>query len=169
MPAKCSSTRYASFEGGNWCLTIGLFTWWAISISWNIVFLIVAGFYLYASSRAKRKEDTRKENKREIDDEPSVRARKYKTQLKATAQTMAKNFIFVWILLGLLVFYIFSVQMGTGKLSEAVFAVGNIAVEALLVFYLVKNRDKIPARGHTEKAGRESHAEASAPTERIET
>jgi hypothetical protein len=150
-------------------LTISLFTWWAISISWNIAFLIIAGFYLYASSRAKRKEDTRKEDTREKDDEHLVRARGYKTQLKATAGSIAKNFIFVWILLGLLVFYIFSVQMGTGKLSEAVFAVGNIAVEALLVFYLVKNRDKIPARGHTEKAGRESHAEARAPTERIET
>jgi hypothetical protein len=141
-------------------LTFGLFTWWTISISWNIVFLILAGFYLYASSRAKRKEETRKENKREMDDEHSARARGHKTQLKVTVGKMAKNFIFVWILLGLLVFYIFSVQMGTGKLSEAVFAGGNIAVEALLVFYLVKNRDKIPAREHAEKAGREMHAEA---------
>jgi hypothetical protein len=100
-----------------------------------------------------------------MDDEHSVIARGYKNQLKATVGKMAKNFIFVWILLGLLVFYIFSVQMGTGKLSEAVFAVGNVAVEALLVFYLVKNRDKISARGHMEKTGRELDAEARAPTE----
>ena len=146
-------------------MTIGLFTWWAISISWNIAFLIAAGFYLYASSRAKRREDTREENKREILNEHSARARGYKTQLKATVRRAAKNFIFVWILLGLLVFYIFSVQMGTGKLSEAVFAVGNITVEALLVLYLVRNRDKIPAKKHTEKTERELHTQTPAPTE----
>jgi len=146
-------------------LTIDLFTWWAISISWSIAFLIVAGFYLYASSRPKRKEDTREESKRKTNDEHSVKARTYKTQLKATAGSIAKNFIFVWILLGLLVFYIFSVQLGTGTLPEAVFAAGNIVVEALLVFYLLKNRDKIPTEEQTEKAGRELHAEARAPTE----
>jgi hypothetical protein len=146
-------------------LTIDLFTWWAISISWSIAFLIVAGFYLYASSRAKREEDTREKSKREMDDEHSVRARGYKTQLKATARSMAKNFIFIWVLLGLLVFYIFSVQLGTGKLSEAVFAVGNIVVEALLIFYLVRNRDKMPAKEQTERSGRESHVEARAPAE----
>jgi hypothetical protein len=133
--------------------TISLFTWWEISISWNIVFLIVAGFYLYASSRAKHKEDTREESKRKMNDEHSVRAGAYKTQLKATAGSIAKNFIFVWILLGLLVFYIFSVQLGTGKLSEAVFAVGNVVVEALLVFYLIRNRDKMPAGEQKERAG----------------
>ena len=145
-------------------MTIDLFTWWALSISWSIVFLIVAGFYLYASSRPKRKEDTR-ESKRKTNDEHSVKARAYRTQLKAKAGSIAKNFIFVWILLGLLVFYIFSVQLGTGTLSEAVFAVGNIVVEALLVFYLLRNRDKIPTEEQTEKAGRELHAEARAPTE----
>ncbi|MGD0028438.1 MAG: hypothetical protein ABSC91_05815 [Candidatus Bathyarchaeia archaeon] len=134
-------------------LTIDLFVWWAISISWSIVFLTVASFYLYASSRAKRKEDTREETKRKMNDEHSVRTRAYKTQLKATARSIAKNFIFVWILLGLLVFYIFSVQLGTGTLSEAVFAVGNIVVEALLVFYLVRNRDKMPAEEQTERSG----------------
>jgi hypothetical protein len=106
-------------------LTIDLFIWWAISISWSIAFLIVAGFYLYARSKAKRKEDTRVGN-----------------QLKAKAVSISKNFIFVWILIGLLVFYIFSVRLGTGALSESVFALGNIVVEALLVFYLFKNRDK---------------------------
>jgi di/tricarboxylate transporter len=106
-------------------VTIDLFTWWVISISWSIAFLIVAGFYLYSISKAKRKEDTR-----------------VGTQLKAKALRISKNFIFVWILLGLLVFYIFSVQLGTGRLSESVFALGNIIVEALLVFYLFRNRDK---------------------------
>jgi hypothetical protein len=45
--------------------------------------------------------------------------------------------------MGLLVFYIFSVQLGTGLLSQIVFASGNIIVEAILIFYLLKNRDKI--------------------------
>jgi Flp pilus assembly protein TadB len=121
-------------------LTIDLFAWWTICISWNIVFLIVAGLYLYANSRAKRNEYTREETNRKMKDEHSVRP--YKTQLKATAGRIAKNFIFIWILLGLLVFYIFSVQLGTGRLSEVVFAMGNIVVEALLVFYLFRNREK---------------------------
>jgi hypothetical protein len=45
--------------------------------------------------------------------------------------------------MGLLVFCIFYVQLGTGPLTELVFALGNIVVEALLVFYLFKNRDKL--------------------------
>jgi hypothetical protein len=146
-------------------LTIDLFTWWAISISWSIAFLIVAGFYLYASSRARRKEDTREESKQKMNDEHAVRAHEHKTQLKAMARSIAKNFIFVWTLLGLLVFYIFSVQLGTGVLSEVVFAVGNIVVETLLVFYLLRNRDKMPAEEKTERSGRELHADARAPTE----
>jgi len=146
-------------------VTIDLFTWWAISISWNIVFLIIAGFYLYASSRAKRRGDTRGESKRETDDEHSVGARRHKTQLKATARNIAKNFIFIWILVGLLVFYIFSVQLGTGALPEVVFAVGNIFVEVLLVFYLVRNRDKLPTEERTEISGQELRAEASVSTE----
>jgi hypothetical protein len=63
-------------------------------------------------------------------------------QFKVEAVTISKNFIFVWILLGLLVFYIFSVKLGTGRFSELVFALGNITVEVLLVLYLFRNRDK---------------------------
>ena len=66
----------------------------------------------------------------------------HRIQLKAKAIGVSKNFIFVWILLGLLVFYIFSVKLGTGKFSEVIFALGNIAVEVLLIFYLFRNRDK---------------------------
>jgi membrane protein implicated in regulation of membrane protease activity len=145
--------------------TIDLFAWWAISISWSIAFLIVAGFYLYGSSRAKRKEDTWEESKRAMNDEHSVKARTYKTQWKATARSLAKDFIFVWTLLGLLIFYIFSVQLGTGTLPEVVFVAGNIVVEVLLVFYLLRNRDKIPTEEQTETPGQELHAEARAPTE----
>jgi preprotein translocase subunit YajC len=126
-------------------LIIDLFIWWAICISWSIVFLIVAGFYLYASSRPKRKrarEDSSKEIKREINDGRSVGAPARSAQLKAKVIRIAKDFIFVWTLVGLLIFYILSVQLGTGTLPEAVFAVGNIVVEALLVFYLFRNRDR---------------------------
>jgi hypothetical protein len=127
-------------------LAIGLFTWWEISISWNIVFLIVAGLYLYGSSRSKRKEGSSEETEQKMNDEHSVRAPAYRIQLKARVGRIAKDFIFVWILIGLLIFYIFSVQLGTGLLPQIVFASGNIAVEALLIFYLFRNRDKIKHR-----------------------
>ena len=71
-------------------------------------------------------------------------------QLKVKVGSIAKNFIFVWVLLGLLVFYIFSIQLGRGTLSEGVFALGNIVVEALLVFYLLKNRDKTQLENRTK-------------------
>jgi hypothetical protein len=119
-------------------LTIDLFAWWAVSISWSIVFLTAAGFYLYVSSRAKSKKDTYVENH-----ERSIEVGTFKrAQLKAKALNIFKNFIFVWVLLGLLVFYIFSVKLGPGTFTELVFALGNIIVEALLVFYLFRNRDK---------------------------
>ena len=160
-------------------MTIGLFTWWAISISWNIVFLIAAGLYLYTSSRTKRKENTEVKSRGRLIEVGTYTAlaaisiigafaqalwwllpgciffilavavaiewqhqESQRIQLKARALSVSKNFIFVWILLGLLVFYIFSVKLGTGRFSEFVFALGNIAVEVLLVFYLLRNRDK---------------------------
>jgi hypothetical protein len=127
-------------------LAIDLFTWWTISISWNIVFLIVAGFYLYAASRPKRREDSSEVTKQEMNDQHSVKAPTHRISFKAKAERIAKNFIFIWILLGLLFFYIFSVRLGTGPLPQAVFASGNIAVEALLVLYLFKHRDKTERR-----------------------
>jgi Flp pilus assembly protein TadB len=47
-----------------------------------------------------------------------------------------KDFIFVWVLLGILVFYIITINIG----SSLIFAAGNILVEALLIAYLLKNR-----------------------------
>jgi len=120
---------------------IDLFAWWAISISWSIAFLIAAGLYLYSSSRAKHTEDAEKEKSRQSRETGEDKSA-HKIQLKTKAITTSKNFIFVWILLGLLIFYIFSVKLGTGKVSELVFALGNITVEALLIFYLFHNRDK---------------------------
>jgi hypothetical protein len=49
-----------------------------------------------------------------------------------------KNFMFVWVLLSLLVFYIVSIQIG----SAAIFAAGNIVMEVILVIYLIRNRTK---------------------------
>lgn len=59
------------------------------------------------------------------------------TRLKGVG-SIVKNFIFVWVLLGLLVFYIVTIQLG----SIVLFAVGNIIVEALLIVYLWKNSTK---------------------------
>ena len=127
-------------------LIIDLFTWWTISISWNITFLIVAGLYLYTSSRTKRRKDASKKN-REQSNEVRGQVDTNRVQFKTRAASLSKKFIFVWILLGLLVFYILSVKLGTGIFSELFFALGNIAVEALLIFYLFRNRDK-PGRSH---------------------
>ena len=49
-----------------------------------------------------------------------------------------KDFVFVWVLLGLLIFYIVSIQIG----SVLIFAAGNILVEVLLIAYLLRNRTK---------------------------
>jgi 4-hydroxybenzoate polyprenyltransferase len=100
---------------------IDLFTWWALSISFSSIFLIFISIYLFIDSKSRRKEDIRK---------------------KAGAFRIGRNFAFVWVLLGLLVFYIFSIQLGAGVLSEAIFAVGNIVVEALLVLYLLRQREE---------------------------
>lgn len=102
---------------------IDLFTWWALSISFSSIFLTLISIYLYIGSKSGRKEDAQK---------------------KASAFRTGKDFVFVFVLLGLLIFYIFSIQLGAGVLSEAVFAVGNIVVEALLVLYLLRSRKKEP-------------------------
>lgn len=60
----------------------------------------------------------------------------HETQLKTKAGSIIRDFIFVWVLLGLLVFYIVTIQLG----SVVLFAIGNVLVEALLIIYLSKNR-----------------------------
>jgi uncharacterized membrane protein len=116
MKVKCSFTGYASIkeEIG---VFLDLFTWWIISISWSIVFLIVVGIYLYVDSSKKRKENT---------------------QIKQNAARLAKDFVFIWILISLLIFYIISVNVG----SSALFAVGNIIIEVILIAYLLKNKEE---------------------------
>ena len=101
-------------------LILNLFTWWIISISWSIAFMIITGIYLYVSSRAERKEDTEKWS-----------------LVKAV-----KDFTFSWILVGLLIFYIITIYLS----SSPLFAAGNVAVEVILILYIVKNRTKAHAR-----------------------
>ena len=98
-------------------MILDLFTWWIISISWSIVFMILVGIYLYADSSAKRKESKR---------------------TKWSIAGLSKDFVFVWALLCLLAFYIVSVDLG----SAIFFAVGNIVAETFLLLYVVKRRTK---------------------------
>jgi hypothetical protein len=48
---------------------------------------------------------------------------------------LAKDFVFVWILLGLLVLYIVSVGQG----AYLLFATGNIVVEIILIAYVIRS------------------------------
>jgi hypothetical protein len=54
---------------------------------------------------------------------------------KTTVFAHVKNFVFVWVLIGLLFFYIFSINVA----SALIFAAGNIVVEVILLAYLLKN------------------------------
>jgi uncharacterized membrane protein len=94
-----------------------LFLWWAASITGGSVFLTLVSIYLYLDSRTKRKGNGSKIKKR---------------------SSIVTNFIFVWVLLGLLVFYIVSINIG----SSVIFAAGNIIVEILLLVYLVRSKKK---------------------------
>ena len=104
-------------------LIINLFTWWIISISWSIAFMIVTGIYLYVNSRAERKKDAQKQSLLKV----------------------VKDFRFSWILVCLLIFYIITIYLA----SATLFAVGNIVVEVVLILYIVRNgtnRTKARAR-----------------------
>jgi len=101
------------------CLVgVDLFQWWAATISAGSIFLSLVGVYLYLDSRKSRK----------------------KSDVKGTSKLIRvlKDFFFVWVLLGLLIFYIISIDIG----SDVLFAVGNIFVEILLLVYLLKNRTR---------------------------
>jgi uncharacterized membrane protein len=94
-----------------------LFSFWIISISWSIVFIILISIYLYTSTKTKREANS---------------------QTKRNPASLAKDQGIIWFLLGLLVFYIISINLG----SDIVFAIGNILVEAMLVIYVWKSRKK---------------------------
>ena len=93
-----------------------LFLWWAIVISAGIAFLILVSIYLYVSQRKKREEN----------------------KIKTGITRVVVDFIFVWVLFGLLLLYIVSI----GNSSITLFAAGNIVVEIVLVIYLLKNKTK---------------------------
>jgi phosphatidylserine synthase len=86
-----------------------LFGWWAIVITWSIVFITLVSTYLYIQSRKARKTDS---------------------------TSYIRDFTFVWVLISLLVLYIISINI----VSSTLFAVGNIAVEAYLLYYVMSNR-----------------------------
>jgi len=99
-------------------MQVDLFTWWAMTISGGIAFLILVSIYLYANSKAKRKESGK------------INTNKF--------VNLATDFVFIWVLVSLLIFYIVSVNIG----SATLFAAGNIIVEIILVAYLLKNRSE---------------------------
>jgi cobalamin synthase len=90
-----------------------LFAWWIISISWSAVFLTAVSIYLYVKSRKTDRGRT-----------------------SANPVRLMKDFVFVWVLLGLLSLYIVSIS----RASSTVFAAGNVVVEVILIVYTVKNR-----------------------------
>ena len=88
---------------------LDLFSWWVTSISWSTVFLIIISIYLY-----------RKSNKISL----------------SNIDRWVKDFMFIWVLISLLIFYIISVNIG----SSVIFAAGNIIVEIVLIIYVVKSK-----------------------------
>jgi hypothetical protein len=96
--------------------SLGLFEWWAICISSSIAFLTLASIYIYVDSKGKEK----------------------KRSHAKTLVTFPRDFIFVWVLFGLLALYIVSIDIG----SAILFAAGNIFTEMVLVLYTVKNRTR---------------------------
>lgn len=94
-------------------LYAGLFDWWIATISWSIAFLIVVSVYLY---------------RRRITTTTGMRRR----------FAWVRDFVFVWFLLGLLGFYIVTVNHA----SYLLFAIGNIVVEAMLIAYVLKSSSR---------------------------
>lgn len=103
--------------------SLDLFVWWALSISFSIIVLTAVSIYLYLDSRSKRGGEDQK------------------TSAKKRYLRLIESFAFVWVLVGLLIFYISSIQLGATVVTEVVFAIGNIVVEILLIIYLIRNRE----------------------------
>lgn len=85
-----------------------LLLWWVLSISWSTLFLIGVSVYLYLK---RRTED-------------------------GLTSKCAADFVFVYVLVGLLGLYIVSIN----RQSPFIFAAGNIVVEAILMAYTLRNR-----------------------------
>ena len=90
-----------------------LFGVWTISITWSAVFLIAVSLYLYWDRRKRFVEGTR-----------------------VLSRSRLSDFVFVWVLAGLLGLYIVSIQRG----SSLIFAGGNIVVELILAVYILRSR-----------------------------
>ncbi len=74
--------------------------------------MIACGIYLYIDSKDQRGASNQ----------------------KLSLVKLMKDFTFTWILIGLLIFYIVSVEIG----SSVVFAAGNIIAELILITYLLR-------------------------------
>lgn len=110
-----------------------------ISISFSIVFLTLVSVYLYANRACKRSGEKQ----------------------KTTTYGVATNFTFVWILIGLLFFYITAVKIR----SSLIFAAGNIVVEVILIAYLLKNKDA--GGGETKPQQQQTKTAKAMPYSRI--
>jgi cbb3-type cytochrome oxidase subunit 3 len=92
-----------------------LLGWWSISISFSAVFLIAVSLYLYWDRRKRSPEGAR-----------------------ILSRVKLHDFVFVWVLAVLLGLYIVSIYRG----SSLAFAAGNLAVEAILVIYTIRNKSE---------------------------
>jgi hypothetical protein len=92
-----------------------LMLFWAVCISWSALFLTAVSMYLYVDSRKSREKNS---------------------QTKARQFRSVRDFVFVWVLLGLLGLYIASIDVG----SSMIFAAGNVVVEAILILYTLKSK-----------------------------
>jgi uncharacterized protein YqhQ len=87
-----------------------------ISISFSIVFLTIVSIYLYENRTCERTRE----------------------RVGAKAKRVLTNFVFVWVLIGLLVFYIVAVKLA----SALIFAAGNVVVEVILITYLFRHKTR---------------------------
>ncbi len=87
---------------------------WTVCITWSALFLTTISLYLYIGTR-----------KHHVDSAQAPSRFK-----------LVKDFVFIWVLLGLLGLYIISIDRG----SSIIFASGNIIVEVILIAYTMKNR-----------------------------
>ncbi len=96
-----------------------LLVWWAVTITAGTMFLVMVSFFIYFNGGEGRINGN-----------------------SVWGLGMVKNFVFVWIMLGLLALYIVSISGG----SYTLFAAGNLVVEAILAVYvLVQGKAKGPA------------------------
>ena len=89
-----------------------LLLWWTVSITWSAFFLIMVSLYLYWDRRKRYPQG-------------SQIPRHYRT-----------DFVFVWVLIGLLALYIVSIY----RSSSAIFLAGNVIVEIALIAYATRNK-----------------------------